>query len=203
MPRGQDKMEMVGLYCSHSWVEKCNDIWRNFSLHWIPGGFFNVVPSRNQFLCLLMTACAYFPDRISQIRSSKTRTLYSKSKQTLLFGILCGACVASETHQELLLAMCKEIVSAFEYNFCKYFSMMRIRDRQKFQTHLRYFYPVSFLLKNHRSVWFLYTLTALCLQSQQPHAGPWLPMLMWRDWGTRGQWKILPKKIFTQISCRG
>ena len=59
-------------------------------LHWILGGLFNVVPSRNHSSACWWLYAHFSFDGISQICSSKICTLYSKSKQALLFGIPCG-----------------------------------------------------------------------------------------------------------------
>ena len=52
------------------------------------------------------------------------------------------------------------------------FQWLECRKGQTFQTHMKSFYSLSFLLKNHWDAWFLHILIALHLQSQQPTQVP-------------------------------
>ena len=74
--------------------------------------------------------------------------------------------------------MCKEILSAFEYNFYLYFSMMRMQERAEISNTPEVLLLGKFLVKE--SLKCMISIHPDCSMFTKPtaHAGPWLPMLM-------------------------
>ena len=75
------------------------------------------------------------------------------------------------------LAVCKEIVSKFEYNFYTYFSTTRMQERAEISNTPEVLLPSMFLVKESLKCMISIHPDRSVFTKPTAHAGPWLPML--------------------------